>query len=111
MSKFDELLKSVSEDVTGIKFRSPREHGSENETAGHPPGDEGYDTENVDYSETSSDLETEIKDLIMNSHKYAPSIIEDEEAIQDAIREFLGKIGYTQEEAEEKEEEDTEDFS
>jgi len=110
MSKFDELLKSVSEDVTGLKFKSPREHGSESETAGYPAGDEGYDVENVDNLETSSDLETEIKNLIMSSHLHSPSITEDEEAIEDAIREFLGKIGYSKEEEADEENEPEEEL-
>lgn len=117
MSKFNELFNAISEDITNIKFRSPRQEGSESKTAGLPPGEEGYDSENVDFNKGlpedekfSTDLETEIKNLVMNSHNYSPSITEDDEVIDDAIREFLGKIGYSpEEEAEEEAEEEYDD--
>jgi hypothetical protein len=109
MSKFNELFNAISEDVANIKFRSPRQEGSESKTAGLPPGEEGYDTDNVDFNKSSTDLETEIKNLIMNSHIHSPSITEDDEVIDDAIREFLGKIGYSPEEEADEEYDDTED--
>jgi len=94
MNKFNELFAAVNENIAGLKFKTTPDIGSDNETSGHSPGEEGYDIENVEYSNTSTDLEQRIKDLIMNSDMYEPSITEDDEDINNAIKEFLHKIKY-----------------
>jgi hypothetical protein len=90
MSNFNKLWENIAQN---IKLRDPIELGSDAKTAGYGPDErDGYDPENVDSLSVSTDLEDKLRDLIMSSNLYDPSITEDEEVINSALQDFLRRI-------------------
>ena len=90
MKNFNALWEKLNEN---IKFHETPQIGSMSKTSGFSPDiNDGYDPENVNNLNVSEELEERIKDLIMSSNLYDPTITEDEEVINSALKDFLRRI-------------------
>lgn len=95
MSAFNNLYDSVTEK---IKFHDIPQTGSDAKTAGFGPDvKDGWGPENVDSLSISTDLEERIRDVVLSSNMYEPSITEDQEVINSAIQDFIRRIKKTNE--------------